>query len=199
MMWGDSVYYTMSRHCQGKMGSCTEGLQRTADGSSCEQCPVGHFSSEEGAAPCFPCQAGTFCDEKGCTSCTSCQPGKETASEGLGKCSECRPGMFSEMSGHFNDSNGNSLGQSSAAKSTPIICQNCTRGMFQRDRKVKDRCDVCEPGGYAGPGWAQCKQCPNGRQVSAGQDGCEICTVGKVQNALSEISKESRRCEYHCR
>ena len=181
-------------------GLCGKGKQRTADGAGCEFCPRGKYSSNQSAAACIPCPAGTHCDEKACTQCTSCQAGKETVSAGIAECTQCKPGMFSTL--HSLDAKitttSRSNNENDYEQVIPVICQNCTRGMFGApDGEIKDDCKDCQAGGYATVGQKECKQCADGKQVVNPSDDCEWCTVGRMQSGRAgSVSAISRKCEY---
>ena len=123
--------YIMNRHCYWK-------------GEQCESCPVGSYSTHEGAG-CDACPRGTFSDTTGATVCMRCDAGKSTSAVGStarSECVACTPGYYSPY--------------------TSGLCEKCTPGKFQGS-SGSSWCDLCLAGKISDTAAALCTDCPAGK------------------------------------
>ena len=59
------------------------------DSGTCNLCPPGHYSIEEGATSCNACAVATYQDSAGQTSCYLCDEDHTTPSEGSTSADDC--------------------------------------------------------------------------------------------------------------
>ncbi|XP_066271929.1 uncharacterized protein [Branchiostoma lanceolatum] len=74
---------------------CPAGTFSRADGTACDSCPPGQYSSTAGASSCQQCPAGQYNSGYGASSCTSCPAGRYSNTAGASSCSWCPAGSTS--------------------------------------------------------------------------------------------------------
>ncbi|XP_078614745.1 uncharacterized protein LOC144883920 isoform X1 [Branchiostoma floridae x Branchiostoma japonicum] len=68
---------------------CPAGTYSRADGTACNQCPPGEFSSTAGSTSCQQCQPGWYSLYSGSTSCQRCRAGTYSNTAGASWCRQC--------------------------------------------------------------------------------------------------------------
>ncbi|CAH1252512.1 PRSS12 [Branchiostoma lanceolatum] len=74
---------------------CPAGTFSRADGTACDSCPPGQYSSTAGASSCQQCPAGQYNSGYGASGCTSCPAGRYSNTAGASSCSWCPAGSTS--------------------------------------------------------------------------------------------------------
>lgn len=178
-----NVYY--DNKC---MQPCGDGKQR--DGTECEDCAAGRFSSD--GIACVDCGTGEYQDQTGQPSCVDCPSNSASTGtdcqclDGFGgdECQECVAGQFSSggdacetcPTGWYQDQAGQPLCEEcpSNSESTGTGCQ-CLDGFDG------DECQACAPGQFSSGGGA-CEVCPDGYGPISDKSSCEECEAGKVSS-----------------
>lgn len=164
--------------------ACGAGTRPTVDSNSCDNCPVGTYSTDGTA--CELCPVGRYSDKTDGTSttntCQQCADGEEPTGGAPATCVETAVDT--------------SVAQDTAACSqvvgseldTPAVCEAV---MTEADTTVAacsytpaitiglTACTQCQIGQLS-TGGRQCEACPSGQiSTSAGQATCETCPRGK--------------------
>ena len=78
------IHSPLPSHVPSSAPSCGKGLRD--DGSGCQLCAPGSYSSYGGATVCQDCDVGYYCDSFGCSACERCPYPFHTVSGGSDKC-----------------------------------------------------------------------------------------------------------------
>ena len=143
----------------GETCGCPRGQFGTQD--SCDDCPVGYFST--GNKECTTCPLTTYQDEKGQGACRDCPAGLYGDQLSLETCKDCPVGEFQMTTGNE-------------------ACDDCPRGRWS-DGGL-DMCKNCTAGKTtletASTGVTACQDCPSGKMEK--DHLCIDCFEGTYQN-----------------
>ncbi|ELP94683.1 hypothetical protein EIN_039030 [Entamoeba invadens IP1] len=139
--------------------------------NDCTECPIGTYSSHNGAFECSKCPLGFYSDAVGSKTCKKCEDGYYTINTGSVTCERCEDG-------HYSSPNGGE-------------CLTCPSG-FERG---EFGCIWCKAGFYKGGDGIKCVECPEGfYQEKQGMAYCNECD-GKKQVNLNKTKCENRPSE----
>ncbi|CAH1252513.1 COLEC10 [Branchiostoma lanceolatum] len=113
---------------------CPAGTFSRADGTACDSCPPGEYSSTAGASACQQCSAGEYNSGYGATDCQRCSAGMYSNTVGASFCSWCSAGTYS------------SAGATS--------CLSCSAGTYSRTGASS--CPSCPAGSTSEAGASSC-------------------------------------------
>ena len=115
----------------------------------CTPCPIGKYSSVDGAVSCSVCAGDTFQTDTGKSSCDACDVGKYILSDS------------SELLDTDHDQEDD--------------CQECVAGKTNSGTQ----CVNCPAGTYRADGNPTCTDCGEGTSSAAGAAACTVCVAGK--------------------
>lgn len=172
-------------HANSETGECLpcgEGMFRQGDAESCQQCPVGYFSSVPDAAACQACPAGTFSDQSGATTCKLCPSGtyaSGTGNDSIDKCLPCPSGTFAASGSSSCDTCPQKVERATDGEETDDeeTCQFVAEpGQYMLDGQIYD----CPPGTFTNKyGQSECESCPAGTYSALGRSTqCLYCPMG---------------------
>jgi len=115
----------------------------------CTSCPIGRYSSVDGATFCSVCDGDTYQVDTGKSSCDACDVGKYILS------------ASSEPLDTDHDQEGD--------------CQECHAGKINSG----SQCVNCPAGTYRADGSPLCTNCGEGTSSAAGAAACTVCVAGK--------------------
>lgn len=126
-----------------------------------QACPLGSFTSHEGAASCQLCPPGSHWDGVGQTSasgCKPCKPGTIASKPGAITCEACRPGSY------WNGAEGRNACQACLAGTASSLwaaqsrsaCKQCTAGWYA-EHSGSMNCKVRPADTW--PGWGPVLNC----------------------------------------
>ena len=188
----------------------------SANPSTCEDCPVGHFSSSAASIKCTSCPEGTFnngegrlkcqdCETNyvsgtGASKCDPCPAGMECPSKKVSQAVACKAGQISkEGDPKCHDCpDGTFPGNDSLLGSLNIFAKNnkcfpCPAGTASKAGSAK--CTACAPGHVSTPGSVACTRCPDGTEPFGGV--CRSCSAGSSSNGAVCRPCEAGKATHH--
>ena len=167
--------------CVYTVMTCPAGTYAVTSTQSCENCPVGKYSEQQGrmsASHCTACAVGTYNSKTGQnaqSACKNCGSGK-TSSVNNDDCEACAAGKYSDASckdcsaGRFSGQAADSCTDCNVGTYSPLGASDCEYTVT-----------TCPAGTYA-TSTAACEQCPSGYYSQTGQS-CTGCESGKFSSA----------------
>ena len=167
--------------CVYTVTTCPAGTYAVTSTQSCENCPVGKYSEQQGrmsASHCTACAVGTYNSKTGQnaqSACKNCGSGK-TSSVNNDDCEACAAGKYSDASckdcsaGRFSGQAADSCTDCNVGTYSPLGASDCEYTVT-----------TCPAGTYA-TSTAACEQCPSGYYSQTGQS-CTGCESGKFSSA----------------
>lgn len=178
-------------------GACPPGTMMDADGSSCDACPAGTYSTSTDANVCTVCPPGSWNNMANATSCNTC-PANTMSPGGTAMCSNCSVSTFSSAgSGSCTSCDVGTDRADGASSCSPCAagsfrcadmttCQPCPAGSFSG--AGQQACTACDPGSFAGTaGLTMCSMCGANSYAASGASSCTPCPSGLSAVAGSSV------------
>ena len=183
--WSSAIAANTSTVCR----SCKAGRFQSYPGNlTCDWCPLGYTSQNDGATACVPVPPGSYVNAVG-MALKQCKPGYKCEGEASGM-QPCPEGWYSSINGSAVCLPC-SLGRFSEKMLGSALCQNCPNGWFQ-NAEGSSSCirpiagSIAAPGGVSSipiaQGWTADKCSSDGvcsatRACAAGkyEDGTRVC------------------------
>mmetsp|Transcript_30915 Transcript_30915/g.48461 ORF Transcript_30915/g.48461 Transcript_30915/m.48461 type:complete len:452 (-) Transcript_30915:74-1429(-) len=193
------VWITQQRCRKGHVGfscqKCPKGSFSEDEGflpdEDCELCEKGTFAEDEGQDSCKPCLPGSFAARKGQTECDPCTPGHVTADSGQSACVPCPPGQVQRQEGQ------STCGPCPARYYCPLataIPMGCPQGSTTEAGEGEELNDcICLPGHFSPLGHTPCQRCNYGYYAASPASlQCTKCPEGT--NTTEKGSRHPSDC-----
>ena len=177
--------------------ACIKGQYQPSNsvaGVSCTVCADGYYADSTGESLCKPCSKGTYgsgdaaSKESENAHCKACKQGNYTDQIGSTICKVCAAGFFNAA---FNAVT--CIACPTAAEGA-ISCAGCLAG---KAGSTSTDCTKCVNGTYAGGGFQECKDCPEGFWSASssssliGPQTCTPCEIGKYSEVTKRVASSA--------
>lgn len=139
-LYADQVNSVSCKQCrQGTFRGVTSANNLDPDvGSTCDDCPLGLYSTAQGTADCFPCAPGLYADQEGLKTCKNCAAKTFASGFRATECGRCPLGWDTKDQDGASECVACSKGTYGSELGT---CSNCPRGQYT-DAKELTSCKL---------------------------------------------------------